>query len=395
MNAIVLKGMQIYAEDQYIECGYIKIKEHSIVEIGSLDQFHPNETDELIKVPPSYKAIPGLIDLHVHGASGADMMDASLRSLNTMTRKLPEEGTTSFLATTITQKEEYIQGALVNAGNYICHNQAPGQAEILGIHLEGPFVNKSRAGAQPIDNIINPDLALFKKWNKQARGKIKLVTLAPEQPGGLELVRYLKENNIVASIGHSDATFEEVKQAIRAGVTHVTHLYNQMRGLHHRDPGVVGAAFLNDDLVVELIVDGIHVSKEMVELAYKQKGKERIVLITDAMRAKGMASGIYDLGGQDIIVKDGKAVLYDGTLAGSTLKFEEALRNMVAFSGCSLQDSIRMSSFNQAKQLGVLHRKGSLATRKDADIVILDEDLHVSKTFCRGKLAFDREGGAR
>lgn len=205
------------------------------------------------------------------------------------------------------------------------------------------------------------------------------------------MIRYLKERGIIASIGHTDATFQEVDEAIRAGANHLTHLYNQMRGLHHREPGVVGAAFLRKELLAEMIVDGVHVRPEMVELAYKLKGNAGLILITDSMRAKCLKNGHYDLGGQDVTVRDGKAVLADGTLAGSILKLGQAIKNIVSYTGCSLEDAIEMAAVNPAKQLKIYDRKGSITEGKDADIVILDENMDVFMTFCRGRVAFKKE----
>lgn len=387
-NHILLKGMKIYSGLETIEGGYIKISGQQINECGRFSNLVNSEGYEIVEVPSHYLAVPGFIDVHTHGAAGADTMDATTEALTTMAAALPKEGTTSFLATTITQEAESIEKALLNASEYIEKQPAQGQAEILGLHLEGPFVNKQRAGAQPAQYIIDPDLELFKRWQELSNGTIKLVTLAPERPGGLELIRYLKENGIIASLGHTDATYEEVLEAIAAGSNHVTHLFNQMRGLHHREPGVVGAALLHDEIMAELIVDGVHVRPEMVLLAYKQKTSEGIILITDSMRAKCLRNGQYDLGGQEVTVQDGKAVLKDGTLAGSILKLGQGVKNILTYTGCTVEEAIRMASVNPAKQLGIFERKGSISIGKDADIVILNEDMEVEMTYCRGKRAF-------
>ncbi|MDM5227438.1 N-acetylglucosamine-6-phosphate deacetylase [Cytobacillus sp. NJ13] len=392
MNAILLKGMQVYAEDQKIEEGYILLEDHQIIGIGPLTNLPAAKEFEVMEIPSSFKAIPGLIDIHIHGVNGADVMDASEEALEIMSAALPKEGTTSFLATTMTQSEAAIEKAILNAGGYIQNQQSPGKAEILGIHLEGPYVNISRAGAQPVEFIVDSSIEQFNKWNNLAKQTIKIVTLAPEQPGGMEMVKHLDENGIIASIGHSDATYEEVSEAIEAGAKHVTHLFNQMRGLHHREPGVVGAALLRGELTAELIADGVHVRPEMLKLAFQQKGEKELILITDAMRAKCLKNGIYDLGGQAVTVEEGKAVLQDGTLAGSILELGNAMKNMMDFTGCSLEDAIRMASVNPAKQLNVIDRKGTIKIGKDADIVILDEQLEVAMTFCRGELAYHRGG---
>ncbi|MCM3767276.1 N-acetylglucosamine-6-phosphate deacetylase [Neobacillus niacini] len=391
MTHILLKGMRVYSENGIIENGYIKINGKEIIEVGAVEELKEDPGYKVVELPSDYRAVPGFIDVHIHGAAGADTMDATKEALDTMATALPKEGTTSFLATTITQEANQIEKALENAANYIMNQPSQGKAEVLGVHLEGPFVNPKMAGAQPKQHIIEPDLPLFKKWQEMAGGNIKQVTIAPEQPGGLEMVRYLKENSVIASLGHTDATYEQVDQAIEAGANQVTHLYNQMRGLHHREPGVVGAAFLRDELKAELIVDGVHSRPETVKLAYQQKGSEGLILITDAMRAKCLKNGQYDLGGQEVTVKDGKAVLADGTLAGSILKLGHGVKNIVAFAGCSLAEAVEMASVNPAKQLNMYDKKGSITPGKDADIVILDPDLEVTMTYCRGALAFNRE----
>lgn len=385
---ILLKGMQIYAEDQLIKNGYLKLENQKIAQYGSIETLTSIEKFFVIEVPSSFKAVPGFIDVHIHGINGADVMDATYDALNTMAQALPKEGTTSFLATTITQSIDAIEKSLMNAGNYITQPQESGKAEILGIHLEGPFINKDRAGAQPAEFIIDPNIELFKRWNTLSKNKIKLVTLAPERPGGLEMVKYFKKYGIIASIGHSDATYEEAIEAIKAGANHVTHLFNRMSGLHHREPGVVGAALLQKELIAEIIVDGIHIVPEMVKLAFQQKGKQGIILITDSMRAKCLNNGVYDLGGQAITVKDEKALLDSGTLAGSILKFSDGVKNMLKFTGCRLEDIIEMVSVNPAKQLNVYDRKGSIALGKDADIVLLNDQNEVALTYCRGELSY-------
>ncbi|CAM3788994.1 N-acetylglucosamine-6-phosphate deacetylase [Mesobacillus zeae] len=393
-SSILLKNAVIYTEDKVIEQGFLQIKDGKIAAVGTMEKLSElptGEDYETVDLSDKSKVIPGFIDLHIHGANGADTMDASDDAITKIASSLPREGTTSFLATTITQDKASLSKALAIAGKYINKRQADGNAEVLGIHLEGPFINPGKAGAQPVQHIIQPDKLQFEKWLDESEGTISLVTMAPEQPGGVELVRFLKEKGIVASVGHSNATFDQVGEYINDGLSHVTHLFNQMRGLHHREPGVAGAAYLKDELKVELIADGIHVDREMVKVSYRQITSDRMILISDAMRAKFLPDGEYELGGQKVFVEEGKALLEDGTLAGSVLTLDAAFRNIIRFTGCSIADAVRMSSENPARQIGVLNSKGTLRQGKDADIVILDENLEVQMTFCRGRLAFQRE----
>jgi N-acetylglucosamine-6-phosphate deacetylase len=318
-------------------------------------------------------------------------MDATQEALDIMASTLPREGTTSFLATTMTEDSSAIVKALRNAGEYIDSFQSEGNAEILGIHLEGPFIHKDKAGAQPIHHILDPNIETFKSWQALSNNHIKLVTLAPELPGGSEVLQYLKNQGIIGSIAHSQATYDQVLEAIENGLSHVTHLFNQMTGLHHRDPGIVGAAFLRDELMVEIIVDGIHVRPEIVDLAYNQITDERMILITDSMRAKWLKNGVYDLGGQMVTVKDGHALLDENTLAGSVLKMKDAFKNIQEYVGCDIKSAIKMASENPAKQLKMFDRKGSISIGKDADIVVLDDQMDVFMTLCKGKIAYSKQ----
>ncbi|RDI41391.1 N-acetylglucosamine-6-phosphate deacetylase [Falsibacillus pallidus] len=386
----ILKGCSVFLEDRVLDCGFIQMKGRKIINTGTIDEIPTSFDGRIIDLPPAYKLVPGFIDVHIHGAAGADTMDGTSEAMQTITTALPKEGTTSFLATTITQSDSQIEQALKNAAAF-AEIQQPGQAEVLGIHLEGPFINSSKAGAQPKEYIKDPDIALFDKWNEAASQLIKLVTLAPELSNGEAFVKHLSNNGIIASIGHSDADYIDVKQAVEAGATHVTHLFNGMKGLHHREPGTAGAALKLDELKVELIVDGIHIHPEMMDLVYRMKQAERMILITDSMRAKCLKNGVYDLGGQEVSVADGKALLKDGTLAGSILKMNEAVQNMTRYLNAPLIEIIKMATEVPAKQLNVYDRKGSLSSGKDADIVLLDEELQVASTWCRGQLAYQRE----
>ncbi|GAA1386574.1 N-acetylglucosamine-6-phosphate deacetylase [Peribacillus frigoritolerans] len=390
MKTFIINNLMVHSEKETYKNGYIKVVDGKIAEVGPASQYKQDDDAKVITLSPDYQVIPGAIDIHIHGASNSDAMDATHDALSIMAKTLPKEGTTSFLATTMTQSNQAIESALLNAGKYI-ENQTQENAEIVGIHLEGPFISPARKGAQPEDYIVDPDVTLFKRWQKMAENQIKLVTLAPEQPNGLDLATHLRGTGVVASIGHSDATYDQIDEAIQAGTTHVTHLYNGMRGLHHREPGVLGAAYLRDELYVELIADGIHCRPEMIKLAYNQITSERMILITDSLRAKWLEKGTYDLGGQPVNVDETKATLSDGTLAGSILKMNDAIKNTMEYTGCSMTDIIKMTAENPAKQLRIFDRKGSIQVGKDADLVILNDRLDVEMTFCRGNLAFKKE----
>ncbi|MCU6603972.1 N-acetylglucosamine-6-phosphate deacetylase [Peribacillus frigoritolerans] len=390
MKTFIINNLMVHSEKETYKNGYIKVVDGKIAEVGPASQYKQDDDAKVITLSPDYQVIPGAIDIHIHGASNSDAMDATHDALSTMAKTLPKEGTTSFLATTMTQSTQAIESALLNAGKYI-ENQTQENAEIVGVHLEGPFISPARKGAQPEDYIVDPDVTLFKRWQEMAENQIKLVTLAPEQPNGLDLAAHLRGTGIVASIGHSDATYDQIDEAIQAGTTHVTHLYNGMRGLHHREPGVLGAAYLRDELYVELIADGIHCRPEMIKLAYNQITSERMILITDSLRAKWLEKGTYDLGGQPVNVDETKATLSDGTLAGSILKMNDAIKNTMEYTGCSMTDIIKMTAENPAKQLRIFDRKGSIQVGKDADLVILNDRLDVEMTFCRGNLAFKKE----
>ncbi|MEC1667104.1 N-acetylglucosamine-6-phosphate deacetylase [Bacillus mojavensis] len=386
-DSLLLSGISIVTENEVIKNGYVGVKDGKISAVSAerpIEQYAKE-----IQGPRDAVLLPGMIDIHIHGGYGADTMDASFSALDTMSSRLPEEGTTSFLATTITQEHGQISQALVNARDWkSAEDSSTLGAELIGIHLEGPFVSPKRAGAQPKEWIRPSDLTLFKKWQQEARGLIKIVTLAPEEDQHFELIRYLKDESIIASMGHTDADSALLLEAFEAGASHMTHLYNAMSPFHHREPGVIGTALAHEGYVTELIADGIHSHPLAAKLAFLAKGSSKLILITDSMRAKGLKDGVYEFGGQSVTVKGKTALLPDGTLAGSILKMNEGAQHMRAFTNCSWTDIANITSANAAKQLGIFDRKGSITEGKDADLVIVSSECEVLLTICRGNIAF-------
>ena len=347
------------------------------------------EYEELETLPEDYVVVPGFIDQHIHGAGGSDAMDGTLEDLKIIATSLAKEGTTAFLATTMTQSPENIENALKAVKEYIALNSDEG-SQILGVHLEGPFISKDFAGAQPYEYIATPNVEVFKRYQDASGDNIRLVSLAPEEEGSSELIKYLKDNNIVASIGHSNSKYADVEKAVKAGATNLTHTYNAMKPVHHREVGTVGAAYLFNELACECICDGIHVSGPAIRLLHKNKPNDKFVLITDAMRAKHLPDGVSELGGQVVIVKNGEARLENGTLAGSVLRMNVAVKNVMNFLNLPLEEVVKYASINPAKNLGVDNLLGSIKEGKRADFVILDKDLNVVKTVRAGKVIYER-----
>lgn len=346
-----------------------------------------SQCDEVIELEEGKMLVPGFIDQHIHGAAGSDAMDGTKEDLLKISTALAKEGTVAYLATTMTQSEENITKALNAVREYKLENISEG-AEILGVHLEGPFISEKFIGAQPLEYVHKPDITYFKRLEKASGNNIKLVSLAPEEDGALEFIEYLASKNIVASCGHTSSNYADIEKAVKAGLSNATHTYNAMKPIHHREIGTVGAAYLLDELNCEVICDGIHVSKPAIKLLYKNKPIRKFTLVTDAMRAKHMPDGISELGGQVVIVKNGEARLENGTLAGSVLRMNVAVRNVKNFLGVSLEEAISFATLNPALNLGVSDKLGTLEEGKLASFVVIDEDVNVYATYREGKVIF-------
>lgn len=323
--------------------------------------------------------IPGMIDVHIHGANNFDMMDGTTKSIQEVSKKCSETGCTGFLVTSVTSSLEALLTMIDRTKEVIGHEIG---AKILGIHLEGPYLNIKRKGMQNPNYLRNPDLKEMDMIFERAGDLIKMVTVAPELPGCLELITYLKQKNVVVAIAHSDATYEEAQVAFQQGATHITHCFNAMPSIHHRAPGLVTAALENDAVSVQAIVDGIHLHPGIVRLLHKIKGADGMVLITDALQAMGVGDGVYEFGGHHVTVENGVARLNDGTLASSTVTMNEALKLSVEM-GIPLDDAIKMGSTTPATILGE-KKLGKIAVGYDADLILLDEEFKVVKTVLKG-----------
>lgn len=341
---------------------------------------------ETVALPEGAVVLPGFIDPHIHGAGGADAMDGTAAALATISETVAREGTTSFLATTMTESGEAILRALTAVRD--CR-ETPG-ARLLGVHLEGPFISETYAGAQPREYIAAPDIDVFDRYQAASGGRIRIVTVAPEVPGADALIRHLAGTGVVPSVGHSAAGVADVRRAIACGARSVTHTYNAQSPFRHREIGVAGSALLYDELNCELIADGIHVSPEAIRLLVKNKPRGKMTLITDAMRAKGCPDGVSELGGQTVYVKNGEARLADGTLAGSVLRMNDAVRRMVQVIGLPLTDAVDMATKNTAALLGISDSCGEIACGKRADFTVLDPDFGVLLTVVGGREVYRR-----
>ena len=342
---------------------------------------------EEIVLPEDAVVLPGFIDQHIHGAGGSDGMDGTLENLQIIAETVVSEGTTGFLATTMTQSKENILKAMQAVKSYRDDMPKTG-ARVLGIHLEGPFIAAAHKGAQPLEYVAVPDTQVFDEYNKASGNAIKIVTLAPEVDGAAQLIAHLTSQGIVSSIGHTGAKCVDIQAAILAGASNVTHTYNAQSALHHREIGTVGSAMLFDELNCELIADAIHVSVPAMKLLVKSKPHDKLTLITDAMRAKGLPDGVSELGGQVVYVKNGEARLADGTLAGSVLRMNRAIQNMVEKVGVPFLQAVDYATINPAKTLRIDDEAGSIKVGKRADFTVLNSSYDVLYTVRGGEIVY-------
>jgi N-acetylglucosamine-6-phosphate deacetylase len=337
---------------------------------------------------PGATLAPAFLDVHIHGAAGHDVMEATAEALNTMGRFLASHGTGSYLATTVTAPLDATLRSLSGLAKLLAHPPHSDETVTwpVGIHLEGPFLSHSKRGVHPSDLLLAPSISVFDKLYEAAEGNVRLMTLAPELPGAIELASHATARGVRVSVGHSNATAAETRAAIAAGAVSATHTFNAMRPLDHREPGILGVVLTTDSLFAELICDGIHNTPEMVKIWWRCKGPERAILITDAMSAAGMPDGEYQLGGIKVQVANGKASFGD-VLAGSVLTLDRALCNFLAFTGASVELGLRLLTANPASMIGFGDSAGSLRVGQPANLVAVDRTGQLVASFVNGKKA--------
>jgi len=379
---MLIKNAKLVTPAGVYNPGWLRCKGGVIIALGSGAAPETHEGD-IIDAGGDW-LLPGFVDIHVHGGMGAEAMDATPEALRAMSRFSAENGVTAFLPTTWTDSAERIQAALANIA--ACTGPQPDGATIAGAHMEGPYLNPSKCGAQSTLHIRAAARDEVMPWLDM--NVIRLISLAPEIPENRWLITECTRRGITVSAAHTAATYDEMLYAASLGVTHATHTYNAMTGLHHREPGTLGAVLTLPQVRCEIIADNIHVHPGAMKLAFAAKGAGGIVLVTDAIRGAGMPDGTYPVDDREITVKDGSARLADGTLAGRILTMNAALRNFMNAAGAPLETIWRVASLNPAQAVGIASRKGSLEIGKDADLVLVDDSISVHLTMVEGRIVY-------
>lgn len=355
------------------------------LEDGIIKEIYPYNEKEVTKDYGDLRILPGFIDIHCHGAYGFDTNDADPEGLRKWAKGIVDEGVTSFLATTLTQSEEVLTNAVSNVAKVV--EEGYEGAEILGIHFEGPYLNKAHKGAQPEEYCVKPDIEQFKRYQKAAHGLIKYITMAVENDEDYALTKYCSQNNVVVSIGHSNATYEQAVQAYAHGARSMTHVYNAMTPFTHRANGLVGGALRIRNMYGEIICDGNHSTLAALNNFFTSKGPDYSIMITDSLMCKGFPVGTkFDFGGQEVVIyPDGSAHLVEaGNLAGSTLNVNKGLKILIEDALVPVNYTINACTSNPARCLHVDNRKGTIGVGYDADLVVLDRDYEVVQTYCKG-----------
>lgn len=371
-----IKNVNIVLTNRIIPEGTI-IFDEKIQDILSVNDLSKYKDIEIIDGLGGY-ITPGFIDIHIHGFYGYDTMEGNYEALNAISKNLLKTGVTSFLPTTMTMEYETIQKALASIADI--KEKEPVGAQILGANVEGPFINPKYKGAQSEENIQQPNAKLLKEY----LNIIKIVTIAPEITGSIDFIKEMKDKGVITSVGHSAATYEDVEKARKFGLTHATHLFNAMTGLNHRNPGIVGA-ILSNEMTCEIIADYIHINPVVLKIITQTKDIKDIILITDSMEAGGLSEGEYSLGGQKVIVKGGEVRLENGSLAGSVLTMDKAIKNMINATGLPINEVVNMATYNPARLLNMDNKLGQLKKELQADIVLVDKNFAIKKVFVKGE----------
>src|SRR6202789_3383044 len=387
MSATASYASRILTPQEELRDCVIVVEAGRITGIGHRDEVHipPGAKDY---VAAGMTVVPGFVDVHIHGAGGHDVMEATPQALDAITATVARFGTTSIVATTVTAPVEETCRSLEGIARYVrshekTEDNARAAAEIVGVHLEGPFINKARRGVHPPESIAPPSIEVLEKFRAAADGLVKIVTVAPEIPGGVQLIARAVADGLVVAVGHTDADYDQARAAFEAGARHAVHVYNAMRPFTHRDPGVISAIMTDTDVTAEIIADGVHVAGPAIQVLVGTKGFDTVLLVSDGTAATGMRDGNYRLGNFEVQVRDGVVRNSEGKLAGSTLTIDRAIRYLVEL-GVPMVDAIRMATILPARRLGLAGKKGIIAVGADADLVVLTPDLHVAGVMTRG-----------
>ena len=372
---MIIKDADVFTQDNCFVRTDVVVKDGKFAAISDMTE----GAGEVINADGLYM-IPGLVDIHFHGCKGADMCDGTREALDVIAAYEASVGVTSICPATMTIPKDELVKVMKNAGEYSYN----GGAHIVGINMEGPFISPSKKGAQAADNIMHCDYEYFCKLQEAANGLIKLVDIAPEEPGAMEFIDKVKDN-VVVSLAHTASDYDTAKEAIERGASHATHLYNAMPPLNHRNPGVIGAVRDSGKCHAELICDGVHIHPSVIRATFAMFGAERMILISDSMRATGLDDGEYTLGGQPVSVKGNLATLHDGTIAGSATNLMDCMRYVVKEAGLSLETAVMCAASNPAKEIGIFDEAGSIAVGKRADFVLLDKELNIVGVYIDGK----------
>jgi len=383
---LVLQARELFTPLQRVDRPLVFIEDGIVTDVTSAQAREVPSGMQLIDLGDALLA-PGFIDMHIHGGAGHDVMEAKPESLEAVERLLCRHGVTTYFPTTVTAPRDATLAALAGLADAIEEPRiSGGRAKPVGIHLEGPFISHERPGVHPPNDLVSPTLEMFERFWQAARGHIKVMTIAPELTGAQEVIAEAARRGVCVSMGHSDANLEAARSGVALGVRHATHVFNAMRPLGHRDPGILGETLMNEKISAEIIADGIHVDPLIVSLFLRLKGAEKAVLVTDATAATGMPDGHYRLGSLQVEVKDGKCMI-GGQLAGSVLTMDQAVRNVVKFTGWNLQGAVRLATLNPAQATALPDNAGMLVRGAAANIVVLSPAGEVRKTLVGGCVA--------